>query len=84
MLNSPAYIERLMHPTRWTQRMMPMFRAMARTPGTVTLDRGRGLGGAMTWIVSFGSGSDASTARSALAQCCDDGASDAGIVRMQL
>jgi len=83
VLNTPIYLERLAHPTRWTQRMMPAFRAMARTPGTVTLDRGSGVGGAMTWIAGLGSDADPAALRAAFARCFDLGMQDADIVRLQ-
>ncbi|RPI45084.1 MAG: hypothetical protein EHM59_11145, partial [Betaproteobacteria bacterium] len=50
VLQSPDYLQRLSRPTDWTRRTMPWFRAMARTPCKVALERGRGIGGAMSWI----------------------------------
>jgi hypothetical protein len=50
VLRSPAYLERLAQPSAWTQRVMPWFRAMGRTPCTLVLERGAGSGGAMSWL----------------------------------
>ncbi len=71
VLRSPAYLERLANPTRWTQRMMPRFRAMARTPCVVTFDRGAGTGGVMTWIACL-AGEPSAPPREMLAQCACD------------
>ena len=83
-LKTPQYLARLAQPTRWTQRMMPRFLNMARSPCTVTLDQGYGIGGSMLWIAGFGSESPAIAPRAeferAFASYCDDPA----IVRMQL
>ena len=43
-LTSPAYLERLNHPTPWTSRMMPHYRGMARGFCTVSGSFGAGLG----------------------------------------
>lgn len=32
VLSSPAYLERLNHPTEWTRRVLPTFRVMVRSP----------------------------------------------------
>ena len=43
-LASPAYLERLNHPTPWTQRIMPHYRGMARALCAVRGSRGVGTG----------------------------------------
>jgi hypothetical protein len=43
-LASPAYLERLNHPTPWTARMMPHYRGMVRGLCTVSGSFGAGLG----------------------------------------
>lgn len=45
VLDSPAYLERLNHPSPWTQRMMPAYRGMQRGLCRVLATAGRGLGG---------------------------------------
>ena len=47
VLRSPRYLERLANPTEWTQRVMPWFRNMTRCACRLTVDVGRGIGGAM-------------------------------------
>ena len=83
-LTTPPYLARLSQPTRWTRRIMPWFRNMARSPCTVTVDHGHGIGGMMIWIAAIGATSPAAapSARLApvLAALCDDSA----IVRAQL
>jgi hypothetical protein len=44
VLRSPAYLDRLAHPTDWTQRVMPWFRNMTRCACRLRSDRGRGIG----------------------------------------
>jgi hypothetical protein len=48
VLRSPRYLERLANPTEWTQRVMPWFRNMTRCACRLTVDVGRGIGGAIT------------------------------------
>lgn len=43
-LVSPAYLERLNHPTPWTTKMMPHYRGMSRGLCAVAGSTGRGLG----------------------------------------
>jgi hypothetical protein len=43
-LTSPAYLERLNHPSPWTTKMMPSYRGMSRGFCTVTGSFGAGLG----------------------------------------
>ena len=43
---SPAYLERLEHPTPWTAAVMPRFRGMTRGFGHVVAASGHGLGAA--------------------------------------
>jgi len=50
VLRSPAYLDRLAAPTRWTKHVMRWFRSMGRTPCTLALERGAGSGGAMSWL----------------------------------
>jgi len=47
VLRSPRYLERLANPTEWTQRVMPWFRNMTRCACRLTVNVGRGIGGAM-------------------------------------
>ena len=83
VLGSPAYLERLSHPTRWTRRMMPWFRAMGRTPCTVALERGCGVGGAMSWIAMVGDTADSPPAQ-AIRDAFDRCLQSPELVRMQL
>lgn len=45
VLTSPAYLQRLNHPTPWTTRMMPAYRNMSRGLCAVRSSHGHGLGG---------------------------------------
>lgn len=81
VMASPVYLERLAHPTRWTKRMMPRFRAMGRSPCSVTLDRGAGLGGAMTWIAML---DRRGAPRACIERAFDRAAGDPALVRLQL
>lgn len=84
VLRSAAYLERLAHPTRWTRRTMPWFRAMGRSPCVVTLDRGAGVGGAMSWLASDAGQAGLPVPRGAIAQAFERCARDAASVRLQL
>ena len=85
VLDSPAYRERLAHPTAWTRRMMPRFRNMGRTPCSIVIDRGAGMGGSATWIAGMRSGAAATLAPSAaLVAAFDDCLRDPACVRIQL
>ena len=44
VLSSPAYIERLNHPTPWTTKMMPSYRGMRRGLCEIVARCGHGLG----------------------------------------
>ena len=44
VMRSPAYLERVNHPTDWTRRNMASFRGMNRTACRETIDLGRGIG----------------------------------------
>jgi hypothetical protein len=44
VLTSRAYLERLNHPTPWTQKMMQSYRGMSRGLCSVQASFGRGLG----------------------------------------
>ncbi len=44
VMRSPAYLERVNHPTDWTRRNMASFRGMNRTACRETIDLGRGVG----------------------------------------
>ena len=46
ILQTPAYRERIQHPTDWTRRIMPSFKNMSRSACRQTIDLGRGIGGA--------------------------------------
>ena len=83
VLRSPAYLQRLAEPTAWTRRTMRWFRAMARTPCTVALDRGSGVGGAMTWVGMMHPAS-AGPPMPALRHQFDEAFESAAFVRMQL
>jgi hypothetical protein len=50
VLASAAYLERLNHPTPWTQRMMPFYRGMSRGLCSVLGSFGYGQGGASALI----------------------------------
>ena len=87
VLDSPAYLERLAQPSAWTRRMMPHFRNMGRTPGSVTLDRGAGVGGTMTWLAALrpaGIATGGVVPRAAIAAAFEAGLCDPAWVRMQL
>jgi hypothetical protein len=45
VLSSPAYIERLNHPSPWTAKMMPSYRGMRRGLCEIVARAGHGLGG---------------------------------------
>ena len=47
VLGSPAYVERLQHPTPWTQRALPLFRNSKRTACRTVLSLGAGVGGVL-------------------------------------
>ena len=47
VLQSPAYLDRLGHPTEWTRRCMPYVVNNKRTACRVTATLGRGLGGSL-------------------------------------
>lgn len=49
-LASPAYVERLNHPTPWTRKCLALFRNSNRTACRTTLSIGRGIGGAIATI----------------------------------
>jgi hypothetical protein len=50
VLGGPAYVERLQHPTPWTQRTLPLFRNSKRTACRTVLTLGRGVGGALATL----------------------------------
>ena len=45
VLSSPAYMERLNHPSPWTAKMMPSYRGMRRGLCEIVARSGHGLGG---------------------------------------
>ena len=49
-LASPAYVERLNHPTPWTRKCLALFRNSNRTACRTTMSIGRGIGGALATI----------------------------------
>ncbi len=49
-LASPAYVERLNHPTPWTRRSLPLFRNTKRTACGVSASTGVGIGGALATL----------------------------------
>lgn len=51
-LASPAYLERLNHPSPWTQKMMPHYRGMARGLCSVASSHGHGMGH-FAWLLRF-------------------------------
>jgi hypothetical protein len=85
VLDSPAYRQRLANPTAWTRRMMPRFRNMGRTPCSVVVDRGAGMGGAASWIAGLRAGVGANVApRAALSAAFERCLIDPACVRIQL
>ena len=50
VLASPAYVERLNHPTPWTRRSVAEFTNTNRTACRVTAAEGRGVGGALATL----------------------------------
>jgi hypothetical protein len=85
VLDSPTYRERLANPTAWTQRMMPRFRNMARTPCALTANRGAGLGGAMSWIAAMGQdGAGAAAPAAILTEAFEHCLRDPACMRLQL
>ena len=56
-LTSPAYLERLNHPSAWTAKMMPHYRGMKRGLCTVAGSHGLGMGH-LAYIVRFEAGGD--------------------------
>jgi len=50
VLRSPRYLERLANPTEWTRKIMPWFRNMTRCACRVSVDAGRGIGGAVAVV----------------------------------
>ena len=50
VLGSPAYVERLQHPTPWTQRALPLFRNSKRTACRTVLSLGAGVGGVLATL----------------------------------
>ena len=45
VLSSPAYMDRLNHPSPWTAKMMPSYRGMRRGLCEIVARAGHGLGG---------------------------------------
>jgi hypothetical protein len=84
VLATPQYRERLAAPTPWTQRMMARFHDMARTPCSIVLDAGAGLGSAMAFVASFGRGGEAQAASPALEQTFARCLAEPACVRLQL
>jgi len=84
VLATPAYREVLTQPTRWTQRAMPWFRAVARSTCVITLDQGAGVGGLLGWL-AVGCGAVLRPAlREALGAAFERTRADPMIVRTQL
>lgn len=50
VLGSPAYLDRLNHPTAWTLRSMPLIEGMNRTLCSVIASHGHGIGGYLATI----------------------------------
>jgi hypothetical protein len=50
VLSGAAYLERLNHPTPWTQRVMPAFQDTVRAIGSLIGEQGRGLGGMLRTV----------------------------------
>ena len=83
-LTTPEYLARLAQPTLWTRRIMPWFRAMGRSPCTVLLDVGSGIGGMMIWIAAIGASAYGAAPRAWLAPVLTSLCDDPAIVRVQL
>jgi hypothetical protein len=64
VMRSPAYLERVNHPTDWTRRNMASFRGMNRTACRETIDLGRGVGSvAITLEIKAASGQEGNLRR---------------------
>lgn len=50
VLSSPAYLDRLDHPTPWTSRVVPSFRSVNRSVCRVVAEAGRGEGGMLATL----------------------------------
>ena len=83
-LSSPQYLDRLAQPTRWTRRIMPWFRDTGRSPCTVTLDRGSGIGGMMIWVAALHATATSAALGALMAPALAAIHDDDGIVRSQL
>jgi hypothetical protein len=83
-LSTPQYLDRLAQPTRWTRRIMPWFRHTVRSPCTLTLDRGSGIGGMMIWVAALESTAAAPKLQACVAAALTAIPDDAAIVRAQL
>ena len=57
VLSSPAYMERLNHPSPWTAKMMPSYRGMRRGLCEIVARAGHGLGG-FGLLLRLGAGAD--------------------------
>jgi hypothetical protein len=58
VLSSPAYMERLNHPSPWTTKVMPSYRGMRRGLCEIVARAGHGLGGTGL-LLRFGVAADA-------------------------
>jgi len=68
VLRSAPYLERLANPTEWTRQVMPWFRDMTRCACRITVDVGRGIGGAVATIRLSGTADAESDLRARLAR----------------
>ena len=83
VLDSPAYREKLAHPTDWSKRTMARFKNMIRAVARITISRGQGRGAALGIIRVRPPAGGEQNLRAVLREKLDPGKLD-GIVSMHL
>ena len=83
VLDSPAYREKLAHPTDWSKRTTARFKNMIRAVARITISRGQGRGAALGIIRLHPPAGGEENLRAALREKLDPGKLD-GIVSMHL
>jgi hypothetical protein len=83
VLDSPAYREKLAHPTDWSMRTTARFKNMIRVVARITISRGQGRGSALGIIRLRPSAGGEEKLRAALREKLDPGKLD-GILSMHL
>jgi hypothetical protein len=83
VLDSPAYREKLAHPTDWSKRTTARFKNMIRAVARITISRGQGRGAALGIIRVRPPAGGEQNLRAALREKLDPGKLD-GIVSMHL